>query len=530
MRTRVVVVVVLLLLAALSPSAGAGPRTARTLDRARAAMSGRLGPRAATAALRDLALERSRLDGGDERRADALLARPTQPGSVDAVSYPSGVPVRNLCGGGVCVHWVTSGEHAPPAQDSDGDGAPDQAEFSLETFEHVASVVIGSLGYQPPKDDSASAEPGPNGATDIYLADTGAVGLYGYCASDDPALADPARAGRDASLYCVIDDDFMLDQFPGSESPTSALKATAAHEYFHAVQGGYDFGEDLWFMEATATWVEDVVFDDVSDHYRYLRWSAIPRPGFPIDYRDGGPNVSHPYGAWLFIRFLTEYFGSDGLPAHEVVRETWARAAWREGHPDDLDEFSAQALRNVVLGRGDDLPSVVANFHMNNFRAEAFYEEGQSYVDALVGAGLNPRPFLTKTHWFSRSTYTTGWWGQEVRHLSALNIGFHPREGVAASTRVRVQIDGPTAKSGPRARAIVAFTDGTYDMSYMRLNEEGDGAKTFAFGGGAVDMVTIAMVNGSTRYTDCGSGYLLSCWGRSRDDQRVFRWRATVVP
>lgn len=491
---------------------------------------GATDPRGATMTLRDLALRRSGLRGDDARRAGSLLARPTEATSVDAVSYPSDASVRHVCGGRVCVHWVASGQHAPPSSDSDGDGTPDQVDATLQTFEHVASVVIDMLGYQPPKEDSDSAEPGPSGATDIYVADTGSVGLYGYCASDDPALTDPARTARDASLYCVVDDDFVSEQFPESASPLSALQATAAHEYFHAIQGGYDFSEDLWFMEATATWIEDVVFDDVSDHYRYLRWSTIVRPGFPIDYRDTGSNAVHPYGAWLFIRFLTEFFGVEGLPANDVVREAWERAAAREGHPEDLNEFSAQALRNVVLSRGHDLPSVVGNFHMNNFRAEAFYEEGQAYVDALAAMGLATRPPVTKTHWFSSSTYSTGWWGQEVRHLSALNIGFHPREGVPSNTRLRVQIDGPVAKSGPRARAIVEFTDGTSDMSYLRLNERGDGAKTFGFAGGVVDNVIVSMVNGSTRYTECGSGYLLSCGGLSRDDRRIFRWRATIVP
>ena len=48
------------------------------------------------------------------------------------------------------------------------------------------------------------------------------------------------------------------------------MQVTAAHEYFHAVQFAYDFFEDGWFMEATATWAEDELYDSVNDNVNYL--------------------------------------------------------------------------------------------------------------------------------------------------------------------------------------------------------------------------------------------------------------------
>ena len=50
-----------------------------------------------------------------------------------------------------------------------------------------------------------------------------------------------------------------------------ALQVTAAHEYFHLVQFGYDINEDGWIMESTATWAEDEVFDSINDNAQYLR-------------------------------------------------------------------------------------------------------------------------------------------------------------------------------------------------------------------------------------------------------------------
>ena len=88
--------------------------------------------------------------------------------------------------------------------------------------------------------------------------------FYGYCTTDDPNIIDEETTYEywDASAYCVLDNDYSSTQFPNPTTPLENLQVTAAHEYFHAVQFAYDIGEDAWLMEATATWVEDEVFDD----------------------------------------------------------------------------------------------------------------------------------------------------------------------------------------------------------------------------------------------------------------------------
>ena len=55
-----------------------------------------------------------------------------------------------------------------------------------------------------------------------------------------------------------------------ASQPINALRVTAAHEFFHAIQFAYDVKEDLWFMEGSATWVEDEVYDSINDNYQFL--------------------------------------------------------------------------------------------------------------------------------------------------------------------------------------------------------------------------------------------------------------------
>ena len=57
-----------------------------------------------------------------------------------------------------------------------------------------------------------------------------------------------------------------------------SAQVTAAHEFFHAIQFAYDYGEDAWMLEATATWMEERVFDKVNDNRQYLPAGQVADP------------------------------------------------------------------------------------------------------------------------------------------------------------------------------------------------------------------------------------------------------------
>ena len=124
---------------------------------------------------------------------------------------------------------------------------------------------------------ATSADHGPNDELDVYLADVGAIGLSGYVATDDPRADDDTYQYRDYSAYVVVDDDFSVAQLGASGGP-GGLRATAAHEFFHAVQFAYDSSEDDWLTEGTAVWMEERVADDVDANRRWLRSSPLVHP------------------------------------------------------------------------------------------------------------------------------------------------------------------------------------------------------------------------------------------------------------
>jgi hypothetical protein len=236
----------------------------------------------------------SRLSGAGRIPGSPISLRPTD-GNADPRGHGYSVPSQHTCGPHVCVHWVNTTTDAPPLSDSNDNGLPDQVDRTLGAFEAAWRVEVTRMGFRAPMADGSSADPGPNGLLDVYLADVGASGLAGYTATDDPHANDDAYPYRNYSAYIVVDDDFSTAQL-GSSGGLGGLRATAAHEFFHAVQYAYDSGEDPWLTEGTAVWMEDEVADGVDASRRWLRSSALEHPWVPVDSSRG----LNEYGAWIF--------------------------------------------------------------------------------------------------------------------------------------------------------------------------------------------------------------------------------------
>ena len=100
---------------------------------------------------------------------------------------------------------------------------PDAIDEYQRVLEEVWQRIVVELGYRQPRSDLAAPNHGPDGRTDIYLAELGQFGMYGYCTVDDI---------RHRAAYCVVDNDFADFLAPAGQS----LRVTAAHEFFHAIR------------------------------------------------------------------------------------------------------------------------------------------------------------------------------------------------------------------------------------------------------------------------------------------------------
>jgi hypothetical protein len=465
----------------------------------------------ATLVLRDLAVRLPRLAPGERKEAAALLARPDDPKPPDGeegYKVPQAPPV---CTAHFCVHYVTSTADAPAPVDADANGLPDQVDLTQRVLEEVWAKEVDEEGFRAPKSDETSLNHGPDGKLDVYLANIGDDSLYGYCTTDDPALAVATNGPWDTSAYCVLDNDYSSSEFFGAATGEQALQVTAAHEFFHAVQFAYDVLEDRWFMEGTAVWMEDEVYDDVNDNYQYLESSALSDPTVPLDLATANlssPSSGFQYGAFVFFRYLSE-----SLQTPAVIRRAWEFA---DGSKGALDQYSFQAIGSALKESGTTARAAFARFGAVNVTPGSFYEEGSAYPTppakrSLTLSGVG-RPTLGKA---------------KLGHLTTWYVRFAPSPSLAGA-QLQVTLDLPPAKRGSAASLVVIDKAGTPTVVPVTLNRKGDGTATVPFSGTDVSAVELVLSNASGRFR-CWRRSAFSCQGTSLDDGLTYRYQAKVL-
>ncbi|GEP37635.1 hypothetical protein NPS01_12980 [Nocardioides psychrotolerans] len=447
----------------------------------------------ATLALRDLVLLKDQLTGADREAAERLLARPTggnQDPQDDGYSVPEATPV---CSADVCVHYVATTRDA---------ATPAYVNTALATLTSVHNTYVGA-GYREPKGDGTRG--GGSNLMDIYLSDIGDAGLYGYCTTDDKTAF---KAPWARSAYCVLDNDYARSEFGDANTAEENLQVTAAHEYFHAVQYAYDFKEDSWLLEATATWAEDELFDAVNDNVQYLGYSPLTRPRLPMDSSGGG----FFYGTFVFFRFLTERFpaAQGGLPT--LVRDIWRKADGTKGAPD---QYSWQAVATVLRGKKTTAAKAFTAFAEANRRPAQTYDEGAAnrYPKARLADSL---------------TLGVRQFRREVRlsHLTSATYRLTPGGALRNKAfKLRVLLDLAPTFRGSSAIVTVYTTSGDVRRNIIKLRKDGNATKVVPFSKAGVRQVEVTLVNASGRY-DCFVRGAFSCQGDSRDDRQVQRFSA----
>lgn len=423
-------------------------------------------PDDATPVLRRLARSLDDLHGEERERAARMLARPDDKGG-DLLGVKYKARSEHLCGAQVCVHFVRSTSDAPPNPNED---IPPQVQLTADVFAQVWTAVVDGAGYRAPLPDRDSANAGPDERLDVYLADIGSIGAgyYGFCNSDDPEATEGAHPK--VSAYCVLDDDFSTSQFGGD--PMDSLRVTAAHEFFHAVQFAYDYWEDLWFMEGTAAWAEELVFDDANDNHRYLGGSQLARPWIPLDTTDGNA----AYGSWIYWQFLTELLGGESADP-TVIRHIWERA---EGGPTSM-----QALRATLATRDTTFEETYTLFGTVNLMPETFYEEGAAFAASVP---MTRRLRFSEDQQQRRTTAV-------LDHLSTDYYRFRADTELEGQHALKVRVDMPDLDTGAAATLVVDRGAGPVVTKPIELGKDGDGSARVNFTRGEVKAVYLVLTN-----------------------------------
>jgi len=301
--------------------------------------------------------------GGNEQAARARLAATTARPSLQA-SYlsPSGA---------FRLHYDTTGTRKVPLANIDGDRVPDWIELAA----HVADSVLqayGRMGY-----DTAVGDGGKQ--YDIYFLNlgTGSNPVYG--------LTYPGPDG-----YLEVDNDYSEGVYAGAwngqlifdSRGARGLRVTLAHELFHAVQFLYTAGPtDQWWMEMTATSMEEVMYDDINDYYQYLKpyWYHGTMYGQPAGGLDSyASGAVTPYSGAVFPICLRERFTDTAVRA---IRGTFERE--RKVGSTDVAVIIG-ALQDTLGAKIQDLLADfwVWSYYTGSRARPEFFKEGANYSPA----------------------------------------------------------------------------------------------------------------------------------------------------
>jgi len=448
-------------------------------------------PRSVTWILRDLALRTYSLDGAEREAAKDILARPDGGIDSDGIGWnTSATKASPECGVHVCVHYVT---------DTSDQATTAWAKTTLATFEDVWATEVGVLGFRAPKADGTK---GGDARLDVYIDDLDVDSLYGYC-----SVAPFSPPPWDQPAYCSVDNDYA--RFVGPNTAVEILQATAAHEFFHAVQFAYDAGEDAWVGEATATWMEDQVYDSVNDNRGYAA-NSISQPQISADSWGGtnGAPQMFPYGQWVWMEYLAQVHGAD------LIRRLWERLDAISGAPDD---YSVEGLANV-LGGSAAFSASFADFAAVNVDARSFYAEGS---EAPYFYAPSPRQ--------ARHTLGPDVTGSfaGVDHLSSRLVSFTPPDAAAGQFTVAVNMSDTTR--GSRATLVsLPSGGGAPAIRTIDLDASGYGQATATFSG--MSEVVLVLTNSSTRYSSCTklAQTTRTCNGSPADEDQAYSYSAAV--
>jgi hypothetical protein len=323
---------------------------------------------------------------------------------------------------------------------------PTSARHGVRNFAYVENMGLyfeaawrhyfeGPIRYKIP--------PGVNGTHKyrIFIYDIGDA--YGITYSE--------RVDLPSESYIVMRNSYQ--GFGKNDDPNpeqGSAKVTAAHEFFHAIQFAYPVGDDWdWWMEASATFMEDEIFDAVNDYRNYLDgWFGSPE--LPLDRVDR----AHEYGSVIFCKHLAEKFGGAAM-----IEAVWRRAS-RPSALHALD--SALRARNRKLASGNQADVFSQSFVVSNLlkdHPQEGYEEGRRYPS------LNVRETFT--------TYPVSSRQVSLDHLAATYLRFRP-PAQAKTLHLAFSLRRETQRRPPlRIVALVQGSGTAFTQHEVPLNEHG---------------------------------------------------------
>ncbi len=285
------------------------------------------------------------------------------------------------------IHFTKTGTNAvyQSSVDNNGNGVPDYVDNCASILDYVWAKEVDTLGYLSPPDDGwypFYLNNGGDGKYDIYLRAFGTEYL-----GQTTRETTQTESSVVYTSFIELDNDYL--GYPYYHSQYDWLRVTAAHEFFHAIQFGYDAFESEvtrglvkpYWMEMSATWMEDQVYDNINDYIYYLpyffNYPWLSLRTFSNDENDK-PRYYHAYGSCVWPIYLGERFGIN------IIKDIWTKC--REVPDDNVLPATDQILNDPYSSSLNDAfrEFTVWNYFTGD-RANpdilGFYSEGELFFD-----------------------------------------------------------------------------------------------------------------------------------------------------
>ena len=246
-------------------------------------------------------------------------------------------------------HYTLTGNDAVSPVDADENGVPDYVDMVVTTFTNIGLIDFTDMQFVRPPGDGwyTQIDDGGSDHYDVYIFNL-ETGYYGYVQAEDYAqnnspitrgdneFSEGAEEERAMVTFMALRNNY--NDFSGIES--EIIEVTSAHEFFHAVQYGYDGWEAGWLLESTAVWMEEHHYDNINDCYQFLQ-EFFEEPYLALNY-----DVNRGYGAYIYFSYLT-----DNRVSNDLIRTVFERS--REYNSYDLD-YSIPTVMTALNDYGLD--------------------------------------------------------------------------------------------------------------------------------------------------------------------------------
>ncbi len=290
------------------------------------------------------------------------------------------------------IHYTLSGVDAV---------TPTFLDATARAFEDMWQREIVQLGWPIPPGDGLM---GGDDLYDVYISDLLGAGeeALGYMQTAAVVGDNPNTDALEtyaAASYIVIDNDFHDVEYADGQDAATLMRTTAAHEFHHAIQDGFDALEpDDWLREATSVWMETVAAGKDQDATGYIAL-AFEYPELCLGTSANDGDVM--YGEWTFMTFLTDEFGAD------AVRQLWDSLI-------DYDSFDG--MGRMLATFDTDVPHEAVRYRLKNL--------ARDYQLA---------PLFDATVWLEDTITAVGSWtpnGSGVQELGANYFDFAAPSGL----------------------------------------------------------------------------------------------------